>query len=160
MRNIIRWKKSPRCSRSTRKQCKGTSGKEKLKANKVGKSWRVSGHDLSTFTEGSGAALTPRSPFDGKSSSVDVNHDIEKNEIKVSSVIDIPVSDTNEAVRLSGTLTALANSKPSGYGTSSLQTQFLMPESVVRVMIWGSLDFAQAILGAVSALVNGDGIDD
>jgi len=132
----------------------------KLKANKVGKSWRVSGHDLSTFTEGSGASLTPRPDSEGQTSSVNDYMDIEKKIIKMSSVIDIPVPDTNEAVRISNTLTALANSKPPGYGASTLQAQYLMPENLVRVMIWGGLEFTRAILDAVSSLANGNGTDD
>lgn len=132
----------------------------RLKANKVGKSWRVSGHDLSTFTEGSGASLMQPPAFNSKTASVSGDKDIEKKEIKVSSVIDIPVPDTYEAVRISNTLTALANSKPPEYGTSSLQTQYLMHENEVRVMIWGGLDFTRAILDAVAALANGDSSDD
>ena len=120
----------------------------KLRANKVGKSWRVSGHDLSTFTEGSngsagGAPLVP-----GESTG--------QKEIKVSAVIDIPVADTQESVRIANTLTALSNAKPAEYGASSLQTQYLMPDRMIRVMLWGDLSFIQHILDTIALLTDQD----
>jgi excisionase family DNA binding protein len=121
----------------------------RLKANKVGKSWRVSGHDLSTFTEGAGASLTPPPASDNKPVAVNVAKDTE---IKVSAVIDIPVPDTYEAVRIANTLTAISNSKPAEYGVSSLQTQYLIPENIMRLMVWGSLEFLQVILDTVAML--------
>lgn len=115
----------------------------RLKASKVGKSWRVSGHDLSTFTEGgSGTAAAPALP----------ENTVEREEIKVSAVVDIPVFSTDESMRIATTVTAIANSKPSGYGASSVQTQYLMSEKVVRVMVWGGLSFTQVILDSIAAL--------
>jgi excisionase family DNA binding protein len=115
----------------------------RLRATKVGKSWRVSGHDLSIFTEGSGRPA---------SAPVSTELPAEREEIKVSAVIDIPVANTQESVRIATTLTAALNSKPAGYGASSLRTQYLMPESVIRVMIWGSLEFTQIMLDYISGL--------
>lgn len=115
----------------------------KLKANKVGKSWRVSGHDLSTFTEGSsGSAAAPALPESA----------VERGEIKVSAVIDIPVFNTDESVRIANTITAISMTKPSGYGASSVQTQYLMSEKVIRVMVWGSLSYTQIVLDSIAAL--------
>lgn len=115
----------------------------KLKASKVGKSWRVSGHDLSIFTEGSSDTFTAP-PILGETT--------EQKEIKVSAVIDIPVFNTDESVRIANTLTAISNAKPSGYGVSSVQTQYLMSEKVIRIMVWGSLSFTQIILDSIAAL--------
>jgi excisionase family DNA binding protein len=115
----------------------------RLRATKVGKSWRVSGHDLSVFTEGSGRPA---------SAPVSSEHPAGREEIKVSAVIDIPVTDTQESVRIATTLTAALNSKPSGYGSSSLRTQYLMPENVIRVMIWGSLEFTQIMFSYITEL--------
>jgi len=121
----------------------------RLRANKVGKGWRVSGHDLSTFTEGgSGAAaagIVLGKPVEREA--------IEREEIKVSAVVDIPVLDTNESMRIANTLTAIVNSKPPEYGASSLQTQYIMQEQKVRVMIWGSLSLTRSILDAVASLL-------
>ncbi len=115
----------------------------RLKATKVGKSWRVSGHDLSTFTEG--GSVSEGAPLS-------MGESFERGEIKVSAVVDIPGVDTQESIRIANTLTAISNSKPPEYGASAMQTQYLMSEKVVRVMIWGSLDFTQIILDAIATL--------
>ena len=115
----------------------------KLKAGKVGKSWRISGHDLSTFTEANGVSFTaPQIPGEV----------IEQKEIKVSAVIDIPVAGTQESIRIANTLTAALNSKPSEYGGASLRTQYLMPENIIRVMLWGNLGFTQIMLDYIREL--------
>jgi DNA binding domain, excisionase family len=114
----------------------------RMKANKVGKSWRVSGHDLSAFTEGT----------NGSDPGLFDSEPAEKKEIKASSVIDIPVADTQESVRIANALTAALNSKPSEYGESSLRTQYLMPESIMRVMLWGSLSFTKVMLDFIVTL--------
>jgi excisionase family DNA binding protein len=115
----------------------------RLKATKVGKSWRVSGHDLSTFTEGSSASGD--APLIAGESS-------DRGEIKVSTVVDIPAVNTRESVRIANTLTAISTSKPAEYGATSMQTQYLMSEKVIRVMIWGSLGFTRIILDAIATL--------
>ena len=115
----------------------------KLKASKVGKSWRVTGHDLSTFTEGSSENFTAP-PILGERA--------EQKEIKVSAVIDIPVADTQESVRIATTLTAISNAKPAEYGASYVQTQYLMSEKVIRIMVWGGLSFTQIILDSIADL--------
>lgn len=115
----------------------------RLRATKVGKSWRVSGHDLSTFTEGGSVADTAPLMMD---------ESFERAEIKISAVIDIPVANTQESVRIANTLTAISNSKPPEYGSSAMQTQYLLSEKVIRVMVWGSLGFTQIILDSIGNL--------
>ena len=108
----------------------------RLHAVKIGKSWRVSGHDLSTFTEGA----------DVESQSVS------QRRVTASSVIDIDVASRIEAIRIVNALTASMNSKPPEYGQSSMQAQFIEPESKVRITLWGSVAFMAAIMTAVEAL--------
>ncbi len=115
----------------------------RLRASKVGKSWRVTGHDLSLFTEGGSEIVSPP---------VDSGKHFDAEDTKVSAVIDIPVASMQESIRIANTLTAISNSKPAGYGTSSLQTQYLMTEQVIRVMVWGSLCFVQIILDSIASL--------
>lgn len=116
----------------------------RLKATKVGKSWRVSGHDLSVFTEDGSDNVSI--PFDAGVSNT-------RKEVKASMVIDIPVANTDASIRIANTLTAVLNAKPVEYGDSSLQTQFLMPENVMRVMIWGNLEFSKSMLDYIAELV-------
>jgi excisionase family DNA binding protein len=113
----------------------------KLRANKVGKGWRVSGHDLSTFTENS--SLPDQTSSEAGAAA-------ERAEIKMSAVIDIPETDVQESVRIANALTAALNSKPSEFGYATLSTQYLMPERITRVMLWGSLEFTKIMLDFIS----------
>ena len=72
----------------------------KLRATKIGKSWRVSGHDLSRFTEGANIA----------SDESTVGHSA-KERTRASSVIDISVIGKDEAIRIINSLTAAMNVK-------------------------------------------------
>ena len=116
----------------------------KLRAAKIGKSWRVSGHDLSVFTEGTGLAAA------GKAQS-----GIPAAErVKASSVIDIDVDGRDEAIRIVNTLTAAMNAKPPEYGRSSMHAQFLEADFKVRVTLWGSVKFMSAILSTIEVLTD------
>jgi len=108
----------------------------KLRASRIGRRWRVSGHDLSAFTESLKAEDSAPEPRD----------------VKVSSVVDIPVSDRDGAIRILNALTAALNSKPPEYGASSMTAQYLEGERTVRAVLWGTLRFAQAMLEFVVAL--------
>lgn len=116
----------------------------RLKAQKIGKSWRVSGHDLSVFIEGGkneGADSTIRS--DGQRSPVSV---------MISSVIDIDGIDRMESIRIINTVTAAMNSKPAEYGQATMNAQYLASEHTVRLMLWGRLAFVQTILETIQLL--------
>lgn len=114
----------------------------RLKAQKIGKSWRVTGHDLSTFVEGTdGAGISDTSP-----GLQEIFRAAEKT-IKVSSVIDIPVKNSPEAVQVMNWIAASMNSLSSEYGYTSMNSQFIEPERILRIMLWGSLSFMKVIMG-------------
>lgn len=118
----------------------------KLKANKVGKSWRVTGHDLSVFTEGTrNSAGNSSDPH-----SVDKTTD---DKVKISSVIDINVNDMDEAMRIVNMLTAVLNTKPQEYGKSTMNAQYLEPELKVRIMLWGNIKFMETMISSISVLI-------
>jgi len=119
----------------------------KLRACKIGKGWRVSGHDLSVFAEKS--LNTETKAEDGAAS---------ERTVKVSTVIDIDVQRKDDAMRIVNTLTAALNVKPPEYGASSMATQFIENENKVRIMLWGGLAFTETILKSVEALTNGEGV--
>lgn len=119
----------------------------KLRASKIGKGWRVSGHDLSVFAEKS---LNTEAEKPGGADS--------ENAVKVSTVIDIEVRSKDDAMRIANTLTAALNVKPPEYGASSMATQFIENENKVRIMLWGGLSFTETILKSVEALTNREGI--
>lgn len=115
----------------------------KLKATKIGKSWRITGHDLSAFTEIKSV----------KSLNAE-NHSV--NSITASSVIDIVVDGKMEAIRIMNTLTASLKNKPLEYGKSSMQSQFIERENMVRITLWGSIRFMAIMMDTISVLAEND----
>lgn len=115
----------------------------RLKASKIGKSWRVTGHDLSEFTEGTKA----------ESHNTDSTSRSEER-VKVSSVIDIDVDNRDNAIRIMNTLNAVLNSKPHEYSRSTMQVQYLETEYKVRVMLWGNIPFIEVMISSISMLTN------
>jgi excisionase family DNA binding protein len=114
----------------------------RLKANKVGKSWLITGHDLSVFAEGAGELREP--------GYIEPSEDPVR--VSISAVADIDVPGKEEAIRIMNTLTAAMNCKPAEYGASTLQAQYIEFERKVRVMLWGTPRFIEAMAGFISAL--------
>ena len=109
----------------------------KLSASKVGKFWRISGHDLSLFVNGN------QNNFRNESNN-------KEKKIMVSSVIDIDVDSTDEAISLVNMLTAALNSKQPEYGKSTMNAQFIEQENKVRVMLYGNIKFSESIMWILS----------
>lgn len=114
----------------------------RLRASKIGKSWRVTGHDLSLFVENNPdeSSITEQPAI----------------QVTASSVIDIIVPGKNEAIRIMNTLTAALNAKPPEYGQSSLQSQYLESEKRVRVTLWGGVRFLAVMLETIASLTEND----
>ncbi|MGB4587740.1 MAG: helix-turn-helix domain-containing protein [Clostridiaceae bacterium] len=117
----------------------------KLHATKIGKSWRVTGHDLSRFTEGTstttaGIQATPQV----------------KVHAKASSVVDISVTDNNEAMRITNSLNATMNAKPQEYGHASMHMQFLENDNTLRISLWGTVQFMSVIMSAIETFTEND----
>ena len=113
----------------------------KLNANKVGKEWRISGHDLSVFVEGQAKADQSK---------------ISVAQVRVSAVADIPGSSRDAAMRIANTLNALSISKDESVGNSSVTTQYIENERQLRVMLWGSPHFIEVMMGAIVSLTDMD----
>ena len=73
----------------------------RLKAQKIGKVWRITGHDLSTFTEGTNGTNLSSTERGLQA----ILEEAEKM-IKVSSIIDIPVKNSSEAVQVMNWITS------------------------------------------------------
>ena len=108
----------------------------KLRAVKVGKGWRVSGHDLSVFTESI--------PPSGGETPVAV----------VSCVADIYAADRDAAIRMMNALGAAHTGKPPEYGQGSVQTQYIPEEQKLRVTLYGGARFTALMLDAVAMLTD------
>ncbi len=125
----------------------------KLKAQKVGKNWRISGHDLSLFMEGEQpqnndmmrASNEERYSTEASSSEDDMR-------IKVSTVVDLSSVNKDEASRLGNMLVAITHSKDPAYGKSTLNVQYFEKDEKLRIMIWGTLAFTEIMLGSIKEL--------
>jgi hypothetical protein len=62
----------------------------------------------------------------------------------------------DEAMRIVNTLTALLNSKPVEYGSTSFSAQFLESEWKVRIMLWGNIKFMEIMLSSLAVLTGLD----
>lgn len=114
----------------------------KLRAVKVGKGWRVSGHDLSVFTESESASSS------------------EMPTAVVSSVADVYAANKDAAIRMMNALTAALNSKPASYGQSSMQTQYFPQEQKLRITLYGGARFNAAMLDAIAMLTDESGTNE
>lgn len=112
----------------------------KLQAKKVGKGWRITGHDLSVFTEGADVVDT------------DIGKPIE-DKITMSAVIDIKASCHEESIRITNMLTGALNSKQANIQRSTMHTQYIEYEKTLRITLWGGIDFVQKMLNIISIVV-------
>lgn len=111
----------------------------RLHATKIGKSWRVTGHDLSVFVESNGE----EGPGSGNQPA---------RSVIASSVIDIIEVGKEDAIRIMNTLTAALNAKPPVYGQSSMQSQYIERENMVRVTLWGDIHFMAVMMDTIAVL--------
>ena len=111
----------------------------KLRATKIGKGWRVTGHDLSGFVESH------------RDESTDAENRPELT-TTASSVVDIAACGKERAIRIMNALTAAMNSKPPEYGRSSIQSQYIECDSTVRITLWGGIQFISVMLEAIASL--------
>ncbi|MHC1720406.1 MAG: helix-turn-helix domain-containing protein [Clostridiaceae bacterium] len=118
----------------------------KLHAAKIGKGWRVTGHDLSIFMESD----KYEKPASAKQ---------QERRIFASSVIDITAEGKEDAIRIMNTMTASLNSKPPEYGQSYMQSQYIERENMVRITLWGGIRFMAIMMDTIAALTTQDNED-
>lgn len=131
----------------------------KLRANKVGKQWRISGYDLDDFMKDSTRSFNDNGI--GEESSIDF-HKSEQGEgvlekkISVSTVVDINGINVSEYCRISSTLIAIVNSKDPEIGSATVNVKHDKEENKLRVMLWGEIKFIEGMLETISVLVEQD----
>ncbi|AJH00626.1 hydroxyacid dehydrogenase [Clostridium beijerinckii] len=128
----------------------------KLAASKVGKQWRISGHDLSLFMEKNNVNINDEKI--GEESNIDfiTNGEIketEKQKINVSTVVDINDVDKEQYFRISNTLIAVMNCKDPKMGKSTINMKYDEKENRLRVLLWGNVSFIEEMLNSISMLV-------
>jgi len=118
-----------------------------IRAQKFGKAWRVAGHDLSLFVEGS--KQTEAAQLDRATGMQDVLERVME-EIRVSAVTDIPVRNQEEASLIMNWLTATVHADRSSHTEQSMNAQYISETGVLRVNLWGGIGFVDAVLASLS----------
>lgn len=121
---------------------------EKLKANKVGKQWRISKEDLDRFMD---VKSDENNGLEFKLNSYKELRCIPK--VNVSTVVDINSISNNEYSRLSNLLLALVNNPTSMSSGSTINLKYNENENRLRVMLWGDIKFIEDMLGSISILI-------
>ncbi|WP_276703291.1 helix-turn-helix domain-containing protein [Romboutsia ilealis] len=129
----------------------------KLRANKVGKQWRISGHDLSLFMEDNNVNIKNNNKLESEKIEFftgDVDSNNKTSKINVSTVIDINEVDIDEHKRISNMLLALMNSKDSKIRNSTINIKYYKNNKNLKVMLWGDIEFTNAMLDFISTITN------
>lgn len=127
----------------------------KLKANKLGKQWRISGHDLSSFMENNNFKTSKKSEEEGEKiefSTSNVEGNKVDRKISVSTVVDINEVSSEEYKRISNMLLAVMNSKDSKMNNSTLNMKYYEKEENLKLMLWGDTEFVKEMLDFISIL--------
>ena len=128
----------------------------KLRANKVGKQWRISGHDLSLFIEDNNVNIKNNNKLESEKiefSNGDIDSNNRTSKINVSTVIDINEVDIDEHRRISNTILALMNSKDSKMSNSTINIKYYKSDKNLKVMLWGNIKFTNEMLDFISTIV-------
>ena len=109
----------------------------KLRANKVGKSWRISGHDLSVFLEQNRPTSEIKEP--------------PQTRIEVSAVVDMQCGE-DDAMRLTNLLNGALLSKPPEFERCSMHTQYIPEQNKLRISLWGGIEFTEFVIASIAEL--------
>ncbi|MGL5314661.1 MAG: helix-turn-helix domain-containing protein [Peptostreptococcaceae bacterium] len=129
----------------------------KLRANKVGKQWRISGHDLSLFMEDNNVNLKRKSTIENENiefSTSDIHSSSITNKINISTVVDINEIDMDDYRRISNMLLAVMNSKDSKMSNSTINIKHYQKERNLKIMLWGDIEFIKEMLDFISTLTD------
>lgn len=128
----------------------------RLGASKVGKQWRISGHDLSIFMEKNNVKMGNKrinEELNVDYSTTGEGEDAISNRMNVSTVVDIKETEKNEYIRISNTLIAIANCKDPQVGKSTVNIKYDEKDKRLRIILWGSVKFIENMLSTISMLV-------
>lgn len=122
----------------------------RLKAQKVGKQWRITGTNLNEFI---GSKDNDNEVMEIPDKTVPcTTYDGTRPKIQVSAVVDLIVENNAEAIRVTNTLFALMNCKDPSYGYSRCDHIFYKEEMKARYILWGSPGFITDILSCLTEI--------
>ncbi|CEN74587.1 DNA binding domain-containing protein [[Clostridium] sordellii] len=125
----------------------------KLRASKVGKQWRITGHDLSLFMENNNVNIISNNE-NIEFSTRDIENKNTFNKINISTVVDINDIDLDKYKKLSNMLLAIMNSKYTKMSNSTINIKHYQKENNLKVMLWGDIEFTKEMLDFISTLTN------
>lgn len=130
----------------------------KLKANKVGKQWRISQIDLEVFTENKNSAIDNKGLiFDEEIEFLSDDDKLEiNNEIRVSSVVDLNNINKEAYLRVSNMLLAIMNCKDVRLHRQTLNLKYNENTNRLRIMIWANIEETKELLDEIASLVEED----
>lgn len=131
----------------------------RLIANKVGKQWRITGHDLSLFMEDSNVNVRNKSDNENiefSNSSIEGKNIASK--ISISTVVDINNVDLDEYRKLSNMLLAVMNSKDTKMSNSTINIKHYPKEKNLKVLLWGDIEFIKEMLDFIATLTDSSNI--
>ncbi len=117
----------------------------KLKAEKIGKQWRIEEKQLSDLMN-----------IDENLQKKDdeIHHSIPReklsDKINVSAVVEIKVKNEEEASNICNMIIAMLNSKDSEMGNSSFKSIYNKKDNSVKLLLWGKPKFISILLEVVS----------
>ena len=126
----------------------------KLNANKLGKQWRISPLDLKRFTKSEDSIMNSESIFydeEVELSNNELKFEI-KNEIKVSSVIDLEGVDSEEYSKISNMLLAIMNCKNDNLQKNTINMKYSKNMNRLRVMLWANISTTKEVLEVIEVL--------
>lgn len=126
----------------------------KLKGNKIGKQWRISGHDLSVFTEDNNVDIKNNINLESEAIEVSKRNNENLNRITVSTVIDINDISDEQQRRLYSMLIALTNSKDLKMYNSTVNTKYDKENKNLKIIVWGNIEFITEMLSYISTITN------
>lgn len=132
----------------------------KLGASKMGKQWRISGHDLSVFMESNNVKMSINNKAKGNETNdgLDITYAtgeaIEgQRKVNVSTVVDIDEISKDDFMRISNTLIAVANCKDPEIGKSTIHVKYDESDRRLRVILWGGIRYIEIMLSTISTLM-------
>ena len=126
----------------------------KLKGHKIGKQWRISGHDLSVFTEDNNVDIKNNINLESEAIEVSKRNNENLNRITVSTVIDINDISDEQQRRLYSMLIALTNSKDLKMYNSTVNTKYDKENKNLKIIVWGNIEFITEMLSYISTITN------
>lgn len=123
-----------------------------LKANKVGKQWRISEQDLNSFMKvNKDKNVDEEQKIEFSISEASTN--VKKARINVSTVIDIEEINKEQYMRISNMLIAIMNCKDDEMNNSTINMKYYEKENKLKVLLWGQVKFIEEMLSTVSMLI-------